>query len=46
MSAAVEPRGALVGERARQSLPAKITDPDAITKVSVLVATSTRKLAA
>ncbi len=46
MSTSVEPRGALVGERARQSLPPKITDPDAITKVSVLVATSTLRKAA
>lgn len=45
MSAAVEPRAALQGERARQSLPAKITSPNAVAKVSVLVATSTLRKA-
>jgi len=41
----VKPRGALVGERARQSLPAKIIDLTAITNVAVLVATSTSRKA-
>lgn len=43
---AVEPRAALVSERARQSLPATITDPSAIIRVSVLLVSSARKKAA
>lgn len=43
MTAVVEPRTALLGERARQSLPAKVADPAALRNVAVLVVAAPKK---